>query len=505
MNRIYTSFGAKKLLRGCRYVLSNQLCPINYTLLPNTKSTATYTTKTGEISATRSTVIQLLNNISSKREINQYLQYFTSVSQQQFAVIKVGGAIIGDNLKELASSLAFLYHLGLYPIVIHGSGPQVNERLGKDGIVPDYIDGIRVTDERTMSIVRNCFLEQNLKLVNALEQLGIRARPITSGVFTADYLDYEKYKLVGHITDITRRPIEASIEAGALPILTSLAETKAGQILNVNADVAAGELARVFEPLKIVYLNEKGGIINGDTKEKISMINLDQDYEELLKKDWFKYGTKLKIEQIKNLLEFLPRTSSVAIINVQDLQKELFTDSGAGTMIRRGYKIIRRNSLNEFPSIDGVRHLLQKSDEIFSGRQSAASYLKSLESSKFTSYSDEPLEALAVVKENGDVPMLDKFICSDSHWLNNVSDNIFNNIRNDFSSLQWYVQEDDPNIPWHFNKSDGSYLMNDKILFWYGIKDLETISKLVKNFISNYQSGYLDSTHNEYNTVTPNI
>lgn len=102
------------------------------------------------------------------------------------------------------------------------------------------------------------FLEQNLKLVTALEQLGVRARPITSGVFTADYLDKDKYKLVGNIKSVTKEPIEASIKAGALPILTSLAETASGQMLNVNADVAAGELARVFEPLKIVYLNEKG-------------------------------------------------------------------------------------------------------------------------------------------------------------------------------------------------------------------------------------------------------
>jgi N-acetyl-gamma-glutamyl-phosphate reductase / acetylglutamate kinase len=63
-----------------------------------------------------------------------------------------------------------------------------------------------------------------------------------------------------------------------LPILTSLAETADGQILNVNADVAAGELARVLEPLKIVYLNEKGGLFHGETGEKISVINLDEVY-----------------------------------------------------------------------------------------------------------------------------------------------------------------------------------------------------------------------------------
>lgn len=438
---------------------------------------------------TRSTVIQLLNNISSKREVEQYLKYFTSVNQQQFAVIKVGGAIISDNLQELASCLAFLYHVGLYPIVLHGTGPQVNGRLEAEGIEPDYIDGIRITDEHTMTVVRKCFLEQNLKLVTALEQLGVRARPITSGVFTADYLDKDKYQLVGDITGVTKDAIEASIKAGALPILTSLAETPSGQMLNVNADVAAGELARVFEPLKIVYLNEKGGIINGDTGEKVSMINLDEEYEGLMQQAWVKYGTKLKIREIKELLDFLPRSSSVAIINVQDLQKELFTDSGAGTMIRRGYKLSKRTALSEFPSADTLRQVLQRDSDIAQGKQTVASYLRGLEQSDFVIYSDEPLDALAVIKKESVVPSLDKFICTTSAWLNNVTDNVFSAIRRDLPSLQWIVNEDDANIAWHFDKSQGSYLKNGKVLFWYGIEDLNTVSQLIDDFVKKASDG----------------
>ena len=76
-------------------------------------------------------------------------------------------------------------------------------------------------------------------------------------MFSAAYLDEEKYGLVGRITKVDKRPIEAAIRAGCLPILCSLAETPEGQILNVNADVAAGELAKEVEPLKIVYLQLK--------------------------------------------------------------------------------------------------------------------------------------------------------------------------------------------------------------------------------------------------------
>lgn len=110
----------------------------------------------------------------------------------------------------------------------------------------------------------------------ALEALGTRARPITSGVFTADYLDKSKYGLVGKITKVDKRPLEASIRAGALPILTSLAESLDGQIMNVNADIAAGELAKELEPTKIVFLNDKGGMFHGVTGEKLDVINLDE-------------------------------------------------------------------------------------------------------------------------------------------------------------------------------------------------------------------------------------
>lgn len=131
-------------------------------------------------------------------------------------------------------------------------------------------------DANTLQIARRVFLEENLKLVGALEKLGTRARPITSGVFTADYLDRPRYGLVGRITRVDKRPIEASIRAGALPILTSLAETPEGQILNVNADTAAGELSKELEPLKIVFLNDKGGMFHGVTGEKLDVINLDE-------------------------------------------------------------------------------------------------------------------------------------------------------------------------------------------------------------------------------------
>ncbi|ODQ82126.1 hypothetical protein BABINDRAFT_160307 [Babjeviella inositovora NRRL Y-12698] len=476
MLRHQTKFAARAAVRAA--------VKANVPLATNVVRTATLPV-TQRYYSTRSTVVQLLNNIGSKREVEQYLKYFTSVSQQQFAVIKVGGAIITQQLPELASCLAFLYHVGLYPIVLHGTGPQINDILENEGVEPQYEDGIRITDEKTMSVVRKCFLEQNLRLVTALEKMGVHARPITAGVFGAEYLDKDKYQLVGRVNSVNKAPIEASIAAGALPILTSLAETPSGQILNVNADIAAGELARVFEPLKIVYLNEKGGIFNGNTGEKLSVINLDEEYEDLLKESWVKYGTKLKIKEIRDLLMHLPRSSSVAIINVDDLQKELFTDSGAGTLIRRGYKLVTKQSLEEFANPDLLRSALLRDPAIQSGEVSVASYLKELENTSFKAFGDEPLEVLAIVKDvnGGKIPKLDKLLSSHNGWLNNVTDNIFNSLRKDFSKLYWIVNENDTNLPWYFSKSQGSFAsrMNGDVLFWYGLDSAEA-SQLIKQF-----------------------
>lgn len=355
--------------------------------------------------------------------------------------------------------------------------------MEQEGVEPDYIEGIRITDAKTLEVARKVFLEENLKLCEALENLGTRARPIPGGVFTAEYLDKEKYKFVGQITSVDKEPIEAAIRAGALPILTSLATTKDGQILNVNADVAAGELARVLEPLKIVYLSDKGGMINGTTKEMISVINLDEEYEDLLKEPWVKYGTKLKLREIKELLDHLPRSSSVAIIATRDLQKELFTDTGAGTLIRRGYKLQKSESLDTIRG-DQIRTALAEDPDIKSGLYSVATYLKQLSDGKFQIYGDEPMDVLAIVRypQSNSVPILDKFISKRDGWLNNVTENIWSAIKKDHPKLVWTVKETDENAPWHFARSEGSLLNNGEYIFWYGIGDVNEVASLVGSF-----------------------
>ncbi|KAH9925963.1 uncharacterized protein B0H18DRAFT_358460 [Fomitopsis serialis] len=434
----------------------------------------------------RDTITRLLYSIGTKREVERYLRIFSSSSDTsnpaKFAVIKIGGAVL-DQIDELALSLSFLYRVGLYPVVLHGAGPQLNSIIEAEGVVPDYIDGIRVTDAKTLQIARRVFLEENLKLVGALEKLGTRARPITSGVFSADYLDKEKYGLVGKITKVDKRPLEAAIRAGALPILTSLAESDAGQILNVNADIAAGELSKELEPLKIVFLNEKGGLFHGVTGEKLDVINLDEEYDELMRQPWVKYGTKLKLREFKELLDHLPRSSSVAVIRSDMLQRELFTDSGAGTLIRRGYKLFRHGSI-ESVGADRLRQVVHDRDpDILSGDDSVAGVLNRIKETPYTIYGDEPLDVVAIVSHpSGEVPVLTKLLASRNGVMNGIVDNVFNAIKKDHRKLFWTARADDENRAWHFERADGSFTRAGKSLFWYGVQDVKEIERIVKGY-----------------------
>ncbi|KII85432.1 hypothetical protein PLICRDRAFT_56680 [Plicaturopsis crispa FD-325 SS-3] len=434
----------------------------------------------------RDTITRLLYSLGTKREVERHLRIFSSSSHPsqpaKFAVIKVGGAVL-EQLDELALSLSFLYRVGLYPVVLHGAGPQLNDIIEREGVIPDYIDGIRVTDTKTLQIARRVFLEENLKLVGALEKLGTRARPITSGVFTADYLDKEKYGLVGRITQVDKRPLEASIRAGALPILTSLAESPDGQILNVNADIAAGELAKELEPMKIVFLNDKGGMFHGVTGEKLDVINLDEEYDQLMKEPWVKYGTKLKLREFKELLDHLPRSSSVAVISAAHLQKELFTDSGAGTLIRRGYRLFKHSSI-EAVGADRLRQVIHDRDpDVASGFASVTGVLNDLKKTPYTIYGDEPFDVVAIVsRPEGEVPVMTKLLASRSGVLNNVIDNVFNAIKKDHRRLFWTAQVDDENRAWHFERADGSFTRAGKSLFWYGIQDIAEVERIVKGF-----------------------
>lgn len=205
-----------------------------------------------------------------------------------------------------------------------------------------------------------------------------------------------------------------------------------------------------------------------------------------MKESWVKYGTKLKLREIKELLDHLPRTSSVAIISADSLQKELFTDSGAGTLIRRGYKLFKHSSIDAVGP-DRLRQVIHDRDsDVISGQHSVAGVLSDLKKTPYTIYGDEPFDVVAVVSHpEGEIPIMTKLLPSRNGILNNVVDNVFNAIKKDHRKLFWTARVDDENRAWHFERADGSFTRAGKSLFWYGVQDVKEVEDAIKSFEAN--------------------
>ncbi|CCH63132.1 hypothetical protein TBLA_0J01360 [Henningerozyma blattae CBS 6284] len=432
---------------------------------------------------TRFAISQLLNNIHTKTEIDQYLTYFTSVARQQFAIIKIESELFDNKLDQIISCLAMLYHVGLFPIVVHGTSYQVDRELHFLNKNPNYIDGIRVTDEETLQIVKDCFLEQNRKLVDGLKEFGVNAVPMTSGIFDSDFLNKSKFQMVGQITNIKKNIIEDCLNSNSMPILTSLGTGPLGQLLNINSDHAVAELTKVFQPLKVLCLNETGGFYDGETGKRVSMINLEKDFDRLINGDSLHYSTKLKLKEIKELLDYLPKSSSVTIVRIDDFANGLFTGSGVGTTIKKGYQLKKKYTVSEFSDLKKLRHILIKDPKIRCGKENVSCYLRELENTDFTAYYDDPHDVFAVVRnEPNSIPKIDKLLCTRSGWFNNIPEHVFQAILDDYPKVQWIASDKDENIHWHFEKSEGSYAKDGQVLFWRGISDLPDISKLIESF-----------------------
>ena len=396
-------------------------------------------------SSARSVIIKLLQNIGSRSEVEQYLKFYSAVDAPKFAVIKVGGGIIQDELDTLASSLSFLSDVGLLPVVIHGAGPQLNDALKRQSITSDYIGGMRITTPDILRTARQVFHDANLKIVKALEDKGTRARPIVSGVFAAELLDQARYQYVGQVTGVDTSAVHHALASGSVPVLTCMGESASGQRLNINADVAAQELAKALKPVKIIYLSQNGGI--GDEHDKLMpLIDLDTDYERLMVQPWFRHGNRLKLKEIKTLLDQLPMSSSVSITSAANLPRELFTHRGSGTLVKRSERIQCYTSLHEIDR-EKLTALIETS---FAGRLSPA-YLDALKPHIHRIYLSDSYRAIAIItKDRNDphaVPYLDKFAVAKSSQSEGTGQALWQVLRRDIPALFWRSRRSNPYQP----------------------------------------------------------
>ncbi|KFN49383.1 acetylglutamate kinase [Arenimonas composti] len=419
------------------------------------------------MNATRSTIVRLLSNIGSAKELQQYLKRFSRLDAARFAVVKVGGAILRDDLEALVSSLSFLQQVGLTPIVIHGAGPQLDARMAEAGIVKRVVDGLRVTDAAALKIVREVSQQQNLRLVEALQAQGVRATSVITGVFECDLLDAERFGLVGKVGRVQTGSIRAALSVGSIPVIASLGETGGGQIVNVNADFAANELVKELQPYKIVFLTGTGGLLDGGG-EIIDSINLSTEYEALMAQPWLHSGMKLKLEQIHDLLMQLPPSSSVSITRPDNLAKELFTHRGSGTLVRRGEQV-RVASAWEEMDLARLRRLIESGF----GRSLAADYFEKTPLHR-AYVSEHYRAALIITLENG-IPHLDKFAVSDDAQGEGLGRAAWQVMRARTPQLFWRARRGNPVNDFYVEEADGCLKGERWNVFWYGLVDWDSI------------------------------
>ena len=420
---------------------------------------------------TRQTIVKLLSNLGSAKEIDQYLKRFSQLDAKRFAVVKVGGAVLRDDMDALVSSLSFLQQVGLTPIVIHGAGPQLDEELTGAGIAKQVVDGLRVTSDEALAVVRRVMRRENSHLVNELYAQGVHATSLTTGVFEAEFLDRERFGFVGRVRRVEVEGIEAAIRLGAIPVIASLGVTVGGQYLNVNADWAANELVKTLQPYKIVFLTGTGGLLD-DKGKVIDSINLSTEYEDLLQQPWINGGMKLKIEQIKDLLDALPLTSSVSITRPDELTKELFTHKGSGTLVRKGERVLR------FESWQGVdRERMRVLIESSFGRTLLPDYFE--RTAPFRIYVSENYRAAMILTQEQGFAYLDKFAVLDEAQGEGLGRAVWHVAREENPKMFWRSRHNNQVNIFYYAESDGCIKQEKWKVFWYGIDDFADIERCV--------------------------
>ena len=425
---------------------------------------------------TRQTIVQLLSNMSDGKEIRAYLQRFSEVDQSRFAVIKIGGAILGDQLEETASALAFLHTVGLTPIVLHGGGPQLDLALKERGVVSQKVDGLRVTDAATLDVARDVFIGENIKLVEAVRRQGVEAEGVIAGVIEADYLDKDKFGFVGEPTTIRKGLISSVVHSGAMPILTCLGIAPGGQLVNINGDSATRALVEALQPMKIVFLTGVGGLLDKHGKIMHS-INLASDFDRLMKASWVEGGMRLKLQEIKRLLEASPLSTSVSITTPQGLIRELFTHGGSGTLVRMGETI---KVVTDIAKLD--RERTEALVENAFGRKLNSDWWDGLNLHQV--HMSASYRAGAIMTKIDDFIYLDKFAVVEDARGEGLSRTVWRGIAKDNPVFFWRSRTANGFNAFYHDSADGSVKAGPWTVFWKGETDWSRIARIVDKVAS---------------------
>lgn len=254
-------------------------------------------------------------------------------------VVKYGGrAMVEERLKKsVIKDIVLLFLVGIKVVLVHGGGPQIDRFLKKLNIKPVFKDGLRVTDEQTMEVVRMVLTGKiNKELVILLRNQGIPAIGLSgedANLLEAEQIS-EELGLVGRVSKVRSEIINSIIEDGFLPVIATTALSSDGKSLNVNADEAAARIASEMGAEKLIFLTDVDGVMVEDAL--VSKLTVSKA-QKLLKAGKVEGGMRPKLQACMDAIS--SGVKQAHILNgtrKHALILELFTDSGIGTMITEG-------------------------------------------------------------------------------------------------------------------------------------------------------------------------
>jgi acetylglutamate kinase len=265
------------------------------------------------------------------------LPYIKSFSGATF-VVKYGGAAMEEERlkKEFAKDVVLLKYVGINPVIVHGGGPQIERMLNKLNIPTRFVDGLRVTDEQTLQIVEMVLSGSiNKEIVQEIHNMGGQAIGLSGKdgkLIVAERIKGKDIGFVGEVVGVNARIIKDISNSGYIPVIAPLAAGADGNTYNVNADTAAGSIAKALMAEKLVLLTDVPGVLDADLKP-ISGLKTSEA-RELIKSDTVRGGMIPKIKCCLDALHGGVKKTHIIDGRVPHaLLLEVFTDSGIGTQI----------------------------------------------------------------------------------------------------------------------------------------------------------------------------
>lgn len=262
-------------------------------------------------------------------EAQPYIEYLKGKT----LVIKLGGSTL-EHQRGVLQDIIWLRSLGAYPVLVHGGGPYINAWLEKLNVPARFENGLRVTDESTLDIVRMVLLGQvNSGLVLMATQMGGHVIGLsgTDGSMIQAKIINERLGYVGEIVSVDASLIQILLEQDYIPVIAPLGQGPAGSCLNINADLVAAHLASALKAEKLIFLSNVVGICRQDGSLISELTRAEA--KRLIAEGVISGGMIPKVTACLDALSVVSRVHIVDGGEPHVLLRELFTDQGAGTMI----------------------------------------------------------------------------------------------------------------------------------------------------------------------------